>query len=181
MIKVPMEPVSKRTMPMKAAPRRGIVPALLALLVVSQAMGGQATAGTPADAERKAVAYAEVVIRKALDFAQGDLASLRDAQVEFSPQAWAEFMKYMDGFLDAGGAPTFASRFVPSGPALDVRTVDGIVQLTIPGVLTQESRSPMSVTAYRAEIDVQVSGSLLRIVRVTQRTCGGAKTHATCR
>lgn len=93
-------------------------------------------------------------------------------------------MHKLDGWQDDKGAPTFTSRFRPSGPALDVQQHDDVVDLTLPGVLEQESHTPyggVSMTKYRAEIDLEISGATRKVTRLSQRTCGGAGSHTSCR
>ena len=127
---------------------------------------------------------ATAVCIRALEFTQGDSASLLDAKSRFTAEGWSEFMKKLQGWQDEKGAATFTSRFVPSGPALDVREHDGLVDLTIPGVLEQESRNPyggVSVTKYRAEIDLQLAEATRKVTHLKQRTCGGAGSHTSCR
>jgi hypothetical protein len=130
------------------------------------------------------VQEATSVCLRALEFVQGDTASLVDARDRFTAQGWAEFTKKLDGWLDEKGAPTFSSRFIPSGPALDVRRHDGVVDLTLPGVLEQESRNAfggVSTTKYRAEIDLQLAEATRKVTHLKQHTCGGAGSHPSCR
>jgi len=158
---------------------RSFVALLLAASVLSQACTAE-----PAREEADPVRQATAICLRALQFAQGDTATLVDAKPEFTTQAWAEFMEKLKGWQDMKGAPTFTSRFVPSGPALDVWRHDGMVELTLPGILEQETRNPyggVSTMKYRAEIDLQFAESTRRVTRLKQRTCGGAGSHATCR
>ena len=54
---------------------------------------------------------------RALNFPQGDLERLRGVRADFTPAGWTAFMKHLDGFLDAKGAPAYTSSFAPSGGA----------------------------------------------------------------
>ena len=63
------------------------------------------------------VRYAETASLRALNFSQGDLASLVDAKNDFTASGWNEFMKGLDGWLNENGAPKFSSNFSPSGAA----------------------------------------------------------------
>ena len=161
--------------------RRCIAPFAVSLSIVA------ASAQTaPADLKDEAavVRYAEVACLRALDFIQGNIKSLADAQDDFTPQGWSEFMKKLNGWLDDKGAPKFSSNFSPSGKAVDVRHEEGALRLTIPGILKQERRNEfggVSTTAYRVEVDIRLSGKPVKIERLEQRTCGGAKTAASCR
>jgi hypothetical protein len=131
-----------------------------------------------------AVRYAEIASVRALDFSQGNLASLIDVKDDFTAKGWGDFIKKLDGWLDDKGAPKFSSNFSPSGKALDIHREGGTLNLTIPGVLKHESRNQyggLSTTAYRVEIDIQLTGKPLKIERLIQHTCGGAKTVTSCR
>ncbi len=130
------------------------------------------------------VDFAQNASIRALDFIQGDITSLMDAQDDFVPKGWNEFMKDMDGWLDDKGAPKFSSNFIPSGKALDISGENGMLRLTIPGILKQQSQNAfggVSTTTYRAEIDVQMGGNPVKIEHLEQRTCGGASTVTSCR
>ena len=127
---------------------------------------------------------ATAVCLRALAFGQGDAASLLDAKSRFTVAGWAEFMKKLGGWQDEKGATTFTSRFIPSGPALDVRRHDGMVDLTIPGVLAQQNRNPyggVSTMKYRVEIDLQLVEATRKVTHLKQRTCGGAGSNLSCR
>jgi hypothetical protein len=138
----------------------------------------------PAPDQAALVQEATAVCLRAVQFTQGDPASLLDAKSRFTSAGWAEFMKKLDGWQDEKGAAMFTSRFVPSGPALDVRRHDGLLDLTIPGVLEQESRNPyggISTTKYRAEIELQLAEASRKVTHLKQHTCGGAGSHPSCR
>jgi hypothetical protein len=128
--------------------------------------------------------FAERAAAIALDFRQGDLASLLDARPLFTESGWADFMKRLAGSLDPSGAATFTSTFTPSGPAMAARQGSSDLAVTVPGVLKHESRNPhggVSTTSYRAEIDIRVAPGPLRVDLLVQRTCGGATTRSSCR
>lgn len=155
-----------------------------AVLVFATFLAAQSIAQEPALDQAALVQEATTISLRALQFTQGDLASLLDAKSQFTRAGWAEFMKKLDGWQDEKGAATFSSRLVPSGPALDVRRHDGVVDLTIPGVLEQESRNAyggVSTTRYRAEVDVQYAESSRKVVHLKQHMCGGARSHLSCR
>jgi hypothetical protein len=120
------------------------------------------------------VAFAQKAAVRALDFRQGDIASLTQARADFTPEGWKEFMKYMEGWLDQKGAPTFTSSFVPSRDAVVVGLENGIVHLRIPGTLKQTQNQ--SSTTYRAAIDVFAGGRPPKIQRLQQMTCAGSST-----
>ncbi|MDI4632876.1 hypothetical protein J7U46_07430 [Pelomonas sp. V22] len=144
-----------------------------------------AAAGSNGADDDKASRFAERSVQLALNFRQGDLQSLRDAEPLFTPEGWADFMRRLNGWLDAGGAPVFSSSFTASGPPiLTTNSVSGGISFTVPGVLRHESRQPQggkSATSYRAEIDVQLTAEPFKVAQLSQRTCGGAVTVARCR
>ena len=155
-----------------------------AVLVFATFLTAQSMAQESAPDQTQLVQEATTISLRALQFTQRDLASLLDAKSQFTTAGWAEFMKKLEGWQDEKGAATFSSRLVPSGPALDVRRHDGVVDLTIPGVLEQESRNAyggVSTARYRAEVDVQFDEGSRKVVHLKQHTCGGAKSHPSCR
>ena len=72
-------------------------------------------AQTPAPDADQAVGAVQKAVVRALNFGQGDLERLRGARADFTPAGWTAFMKHLDGFLDAKGAPAYTSSFAPSG------------------------------------------------------------------
>lgn len=155
-----------------------------AVLVFATFLTAQSMAQESAPNQPKLVQEATTISLRTLQFTQGDLASLLDAKSQFTTAGWAEFMKKLQGWQDEKGAATFSSRLVPSGPALDVRRHDGVIDLTIPGVLEQESRNAyggVSTTRYRAEVYVQFAESSRKVAHLKQHMCGGARSHLSCR
>lgn len=133
-----------------------------------------------ASAQDAPLQYAETASVRALNFTQGDRASLQDARSDFSSAGWSQFLKSLDGFVDDRGVPKFSSSFTPSGKALQA----GPLRFIIPGVLEQKSRTQaggVSSTAYRAEVEVQLGGQPLKVEQLVQKTCGGANTVSACR
>jgi hypothetical protein len=117
------------------------------------------------------VASVQKAVVRALDYKQGDRASLMDAKPDFSADGWKEFMKRMDGWLDAKGAPLASQRFTPLGAAVVKSREDGVIRLSIPGTL--EQRQNASRTTYRVTVDVQLVGSPMKIEHLEPLT-GGA-------
>lgn len=155
-----------------------------AVLVFATFLTAQSMAQEPAPDQAALVQEATTISLRALQFNQGDLPSLLDAKSQFTTAGWTEFMKKLEGWQDEKGAATFSSRLVPSGPALDVRRHDGLIDLTIPGVLEQENRNAyggVSTTRYRAEVDVQFAEDSRKVVHLKQHMCGGAKSRPSCR
>ena len=129
----------------------------------------------PAGAGQAAiVAFAQEAAVQALNFRQGDIASLTRARADFTPEGWKDFMKHMEGYLDGKGAPTFNSSFVPSGNAVVVGQENGMVYIRIPGTLKQTTN--LSGTTYRAAVNVDAGGKPIKIQRLEQITCLGAST-----
>ena len=160
--------------------------AVVALLVgsVFLTVSAHARANTHLNAADRQIRFAEKAVVDALDFRQGEVASLVDTKSFFTASGWADFMKLLTGFVDHQGAPTFTSTFTPSGPAIATKQDKESLTVTVPGVLRHESRNPQgipSTTSYRAEIDIRVSPSPFKIELLIQRTCGGATTKPSCR
>jgi len=109
---------------------------------------------------------------QAVNFRQGDIDGFTRARANFTPDGWADYLKQMQGFLDANGAPTFTSSFVPSGNGTILATGNKIIQLRVPGTLVQSNN--VAKTTYRAALEVQAEGNPVRIERLKQITCVGA-------
>jgi len=77
-------------------------------------------------------------------------------------------MKRLDGWLDAKGAPTFSSSFVPSGAPTIVSQSEGVLHVTIPGTLKHSQNG--SSTTYRVVVEVRASGKPMKIHHLTQTT-----------
>ena len=119
-------------------------------------------------------AFAQKAALQALNFQQGDQQNLQRARADFTPRAWNEFMKHMEGFLDPKGAPTFTSSFVPSAEPIILGEENGIVHLKIPGTLIQTQGR--SSTTYRAALDIQAGGEPMQLHHLEQITCAGKST-----
>ena len=140
----------------------------------------QAPNPTKAD-QATIVEFAQKVAVGAVNFRQGSAASLNQARADFTPDGWKDFMKHMEGFLDDKGAPTFSSKFVPSGNVTLLGEKDGIVHFRIPGTLTQSNN--LGKTTYRAAVEVYAlrdllihDGKPIKIQHLEQITCGGTST-----
>jgi len=121
------------------------------------------------------ISFAERESVRALTFKQGDRDAFTSVRESFTPEAWTAFVKHMQGWLDANGAPVFASTFVSAGKARIVAEEAGAVHVRIPGTLTHAQHH--SKTTYRPfAVDVWAAGDPLRIQKFTQTTCLGAST-----
>ena len=123
------------------------------------------------------VEVVQQAVVRALEYTQGDRESLMDAEGDFSPEGWSEFMGRLNGWLDAGGAPLGSSRFLPAENAKVNASDDGVLRLTIPGTL--EQRQDASRTTYQVEVDVEAGGDpvSIRHLRPTVRLHGVSKSE----
>lgn len=128
-------------------------------------------AQTPAPDADQAVGVVQKAVVRALNFPQGDLERLRGARADFTPAGWTAFMKHLDGFLDAKGAPAYTSSFVPSGGPTIISQGDGVLQLTMTGTLKQTQNT--SSTTYPIVVEVRAVGKPLKIDQLKQTICGG--------
>jgi len=137
--------------------------AALSIAVLSCQLAAQNAAPQASDS------VTEKAVVAALSFQQGDLASFNKAHDNFTPKGWGEFIKKMEGFLDANGAPTFTSKFVPAGPAVVTSQENGSISAKLPGTLTQTHDK--STTTYRLRVDIQTIGTPPKIDHLEQITC----------
>ena len=145
------------------------------VLLLFMLAGLSVTAQAPVNPEQTSiVAIAEKAAVSAINFRQGDAAGFNRARADFTPAGWADFLKRMQGFLDANGAPTFTSSFTASRGASVLSEHDGVVHFRLPGTLVQNNS--LGRTTYRAAIDVHAGGSPVRIERLEPITCVGNST-----
>ena len=116
------------------------------------------TASSAAD-QAATIDFAQKAAVRALGYTHGDRATLLDARDDFTPEGWRAFMKRMDGFLDAAGAPDHSSSFTPSGAAAVKSLTNGVMRLAIPGTLKQWRTTSAAGTTYRVTVEVQVGGT----------------------
>ena len=127
--------------------------------------------------ETAAIDFAQKAVSRALDYEQGKRATLMDAQDDFTVEGWAEFMKWLDGFIDNEGAPTGSSLFTVAGETIVRGSENGVFRLAIPGTLkqqTQNSYGGIAATTYRVLVEVQAAGNPLKIQHLKTTTCGAA-------
>ena len=144
---------------------------LLALLIAAPALA--LAQPTPDDV----VSVRNAVVR-VLNFDQGKLEGLQKSRPEFTPDGWTAFMKHLDGFLDARGAPTYTSSFTPSGDARIVSQSDGALDLIIPGTLKQTQNT--SSTTYPIVVEVKARAKPLKIDSLKQTICGKPPLSTPC-
>lgn len=149
----------------------------LALLLLFPFTVALAQSGSSAVSDQALQSIQKSVFR-ALNFSQGDGGALNQAKAGFTPQAWADFLKHMSGFLDDKGAPTFTQKFEAAGPAVVISSASDSVRLKIPGTLTQIQG--VSRTTYRLRVEVQAAGNPLRIEHLEQVTCSGKEAATYC-
>jgi len=109
---------------------------------------------------------------QAVNFRQGDIDGFTRARANFTQDGWADYLKLMQGFLDAHGAPTFTSSFVPSGKSTILAATNEMIYFRVPGTLVQSNN--VAKTTYRAALEVQAGGNPVRIEHLKQITCIGA-------
>jgi hypothetical protein len=142
------------------------------VLIVGVCLAGSTVAS---GGQLAAVDFAKAAVPRALNYEQGNRGSLIDAQDDFTPEAWSEFMKRLQGYVDDKGAPSGSSVFVASGEAVVKREQAGVIRLAIPGALKQQSRNAaggLSTTTYRVRVDIEVAGTPLKIQHLRTTTCG---------
>ncbi len=141
-----------------------------AVLVSSPALAQ--TTPVPTTDQAAVVGLVQKAVVRALNFDRGDLERLRGARDDFTPEGWREFMKRLDGWLDAKGAPTFTSSFAPSGDPTIVSQSEGVLHVTIPGTLKHSQNG--SSTTYRVVVEVRAAGKPMKIEHLKQSMCGGS-------
>jgi len=144
---------------------------ILCLVASLVPISGHSTQQAPVE-EESALSFARSVAISALTFRQGDRDGFVRSRATFTDEAWTEFAKDMQGWLDHDGAPTFSSTFVQSSEARVVDEQNGLTHVRVPGRLTQSQNQ--SKTTYRAAVDVWAAGRPLRVHKLTQTTCAGA-------
>lgn len=134
-------------------------------------------ARTPATDQGAVADFAKKAVVRALDYKQGDRESLMDAREDFTAGGWSEFMKRLDSWLDAKGAPLGSQTFTPAGDAVVKSQENGVIRLSIPGTLKQTQNR--SSTTYRVIVDVELSGKPMRIEHLEPTIRLGASTTTT--
>jgi len=133
-------------------------------------------AAAPSAMDQATIDAVQKAVIRALDCDEGDAASLMDAQGDFTPEAWKQFMNHMDGFIDDKGAPMFSEDFVLSGSPVITGQKNGVTRLAFPGTLKQSTplldKNRRASTTYSAVIYVEVGGSPVKIQSLEQTTCG---------
>jgi len=144
-----------------------MVRALVAIVLSSSAPGWSQSQASDLAA---AAAFARDTAVKALTYTQGDRQTLTDAESDFTPGGWREFMRRMTGFVDAQGAPLGGSTFVPDGDAVVKRDDSDVMQYDVPGTLRQTQGR--SSTTYQVTVRIELNKAPLRIERMTPTICG---------
>jgi len=136
---------------------------LFAIAVLSTPAFAQ-PAATPT-AEPTAVADIVEKSTRALNFREGDLDSLRNAESGFTAAGWAQFLKGLTGFIDDNGAPQFNSEFVKSGDAQVAARENGRLRVSLPGTLKHSHGK--SSTTYQVMVAIEAGGQPTKIERLT--------------
>src|SRR2546426_659712 len=92
------------------------------MLVVALSLGSlgwsQSVSAATAD-QTAAIDFAQKAVQWALDYDQGKReSSMMDAQDEFAPEGWREFMTWLDGYIDDKGARLFSLTLTSSTMSL---------------------------------------------------------------
>jgi len=160
--------------------RRQLPVVMIGILITISPLGAQSSSPQKGD-EAAIVGVAQTAAVRAVNFHEGDAQGWKRARTDFTPEGWADFVKHTQGFLDAKGAPTFNSSFVPSRDAVVLDSDNGVVHFRIPGTLTQSSK--ISKTTYKAALEVfalrdasNTGGQSVKIKHLEQITCGGSST-----
>lgn len=122
--------------------------------------------------------FAKVAVSRALNYEQGNRSTLIDAQDDFTPEGWGEFMQWLREYVDEKGAPTGSSLFTSTSDAVVKSEERGAIRLAIQGTLKQQSKNAnggLFTTTYRVSVDVEVGGSPLKIRHLKTTTCGAAR------
>ena len=152
----------------------GLARFILVLAVISNTIGfGQDAFGSNPQNEDDFVTAQKIAIA-ALNFRQGDANGFNRARANFTLNGWQEFVKHMEGYLDAEGSPTFTSTFVTTRPARMLDDKEGVIHFRIPGTMTQSSQ--IGKTTYqRFAIEVYAvrdsTEKRIKIQRLVQITC----------
>ena len=146
-----------------------VVSALVAIVLSSTTPGWSQSAVQASD-RAAAVAFARDTAVKALVYTQGDRQTLMDAESDFTPDGWREFMRRMTVFVDAQGAPLGGSSFVPDGDVVVKRDDPDVMQCDVPGTLRQTQGR--SSTTYQVTVRIELKKAPLRIERLTPTICG---------
>ena len=155
----------------------GLARFILVLAVIWSTAGfGQDAFGSNPQNEDDFVTAQKIAIA-ALNFRQGDTSGFNRARANFTLNGWKEFVKHMEGYLDAEGSPTFTSTFVTTRPARMLDDKDGVIHFRIPGTMTQSSQ--IGKTTYqRFAIEVyavrDATEKRIKIQRLEQITCVGS-------
>lgn len=163
-----------------AVPGENVIQAFRVLLLIAVPVFPQTQVPAKAD-QATVVRVAAKAAIAAINFREGDAAGLARARADFTPEGWKKFLQHMEGFLGPKGAPTFTSKFVPSGDPTVLAVDHGVVRFRIPGTLTQSSK--LGRTTYRAAVEVSAlrdsmlhGGEPIKIQDLEQITCAGTST-----
>jgi len=150
---------------------------LMLLAVFFAAKATFAQHKTPETVDESAiVAKAQQITMQALNFQEGDVQAFTKPRAQFTSEGWAAFMKHMDRWLGAKGAPKFTSSFTPTGNPIIAARENGNLRIRIPGLLKQTHNK--SSTTYRSYIEVLAGGEPIKIRHLEQVAC--SRKASTC-
>ena len=145
---------------------------VLAVILSAARFGHDAFGSNPQNGDD--FVTAQKIAIAALNFRQGDANGFNHARANFTLNGWKDFLKHMEGYLDAEGSPTFTSTFVATRAARTLDDKDGVIHFRIPGTLTQSNQ--LGKTTYqRFAIEVYAvrdsTERRIKIQRLEQTIC----------
>ena len=129
-----------------------------------------ATAAQTSPTDQAVIEFAKNAVPRALDYEQGNRASLMDAQADFTSEGWDEFKKWLGEYVDDKGVPLSSSVFTAAGEPVLKSRANGGIQLAVPGTLKQQNK--ISAGTYRVTVEVDVAVNPLKIRHLKTITCG---------
>ena len=148
---------------------------ILAVIFGTNSFGQDASGSNPQNEDD--LVTAQKIAIAALNFRQGDANGFNHARGNFTVSGWKDFMKHMEGFLDAEGSPTFTSTFVATRAARTLDDKDGIIHFKVPGTMTQSNQIGKTTYQHFAIEVYAVRDSIekrIKIQRLEQITCVGS-------
>jgi hypothetical protein len=88
--------------------------------------------------------FAKQVAERALDFSEGNIASLKDTRDDFTSDGWKSFLE-LEQVPNDTAAPEFSSEFTASADPVIIKDQAGAVGLAIPGEPEMASGSVSSL------------------------------------
>ena len=149
---------------------------LILAVIFGASLSWQAASGSNPQNDDDLVA-AQKMATAALNFRQGDANEFNRNRANFTASGWKDFVKHMEGFLDAGGSPTFTSTFVATRTARTLDDKEGVIHFKVPDTLTQSNQIGKTTYQHFA-IEVyavrEATEKSIKIQHLEQITCTGS-------